>query len=205
MCTSESLIISSNIAGIQLLNLSSSPPISPEFKRLGVGDWFVKKITHSICHQRPATRNSINAASEHAKHPHRLNILPVPLVSLAAIISTGKHGSFDVSSLKHRRQQKCTHWLSDHGVELEKTSFSDMLYDTVAILDSLNIFKLHGEDFRTPLFWNSLIGALRHENQLDCANGLVRTSDLWVLPCSVDSIGTANNHSGELSVNSSTY
>ncbi|KAI3765046.1 hypothetical protein L2E82_15067 [Cichorium intybus] len=39
--------------------------------------------------------------------------------------------------------------LSDHGVEPEKTSFSDLLYDTVAILDSLNIFKVFviGKDF----------------------------------------------------------
>ncbi|XP_023768608.1 uncharacterized protein LOC111917183 [Lactuca sativa] len=39
--------------------------------------------------------------------------------------------------------------LSDHGVEPEKTSFSDMLYDTLAILDSLNVNKVFviGKDF----------------------------------------------------------
>ncbi|GJU58536.1 bifunctional epoxide hydrolase 2-like protein [Tanacetum coccineum] len=39
--------------------------------------------------------------------------------------------------------------LSDHGTEPEKTSFSDMLSDTVAILDSLNINKAYviGKDF----------------------------------------------------------
>lgn len=41
--------------------------------------------------------------------------------------------------------------LSDHGVEPEKTSFSDLLYDTVAILDSLNIFKVRHQVPPVPL------------------------------------------------------
>ncbi|KAI3718894.1 hypothetical protein L6452_19779 [Arctium lappa] len=56
--------------------------------------------------------------------------------------------------------------LSDHGVEPEKTSFSDMLCDTVAILDSLNIYKVFviGKDFGA--FVAYAFALLHHERVL---------------------------------------